>query len=915
MKVKGVINATRICAAGILLLATGTASATVGVRVIVENRAPENGTWLTPIWVGFQSDSFDLYDLDVPASEELERLAEDGNAAPLRELFELQMPDGVDGLIGSEPIAPGQTVERTFVLDNNDFHVRYFTYGSMVIPSNDAFIALEDPAAQAIFDGFGNFLGAYIVIDGTDVLDAGTEVNDEIPEHTAFFGQTEPDSGVDEYSVVHPHPGYLPPGSGGILDDPMFEGADFTQPGYEVARITIIRSDTVVPSGAVSGTWDVDGSPYLLQGDVVVPFGETLIIEPGVQVVSLCDCRLVVEGSMLAFGTPEAPILFTKDSTIPEWHGLHFFYGSEPSRLSHCIVEYGDADDTIPDDQGGGIYCEESALYLDHCTVRYNDAYEGGGIYAIGSDLTASHCQLVDNTAEDGAAARCDWSNVLLFANDITGNLAWGATGGGIYLDYCDAFLLQNNISDNQAYASDFYDPAHANGGGVAFTGHTLATLIANRITANLAHAEYEYGSEAKGAGIWSDGGPDLMLINNTIADNTASASPDWNEKHGGGLYVYSSDITVINGIMWNDIPQEISSPSEYGITDITVSYSDVQGGQGAVEIHPNHDLNWLAGNIDSNPLFVNPAAADYSLQDDSPCIDAGDPDYYPDPDGTLRDMGALATVQQGSLVADFDGDLDVDAGDMGAFAACMAGPEVTTPPPACAAPDFAQADLDDDLDADLMDAALLLGYATGSYSGACCVMGQCVELPEYFCMQVDGVFHGNGTTCPETSCDFWEYENITDFTFNWPRPGAGVSIADDLELAGSGIRQLYYYSLLVGAWEGEPYDCTVELWTDCPGNGGQPIPGTSHTWTDLPILQSSELEAEFDNVEIPANVWMVVTFSTDYAGWFVADEAEVGYTTDYYGLDLPPWSCTEVVPDDEYFSYYSGFWAIVRCR
>jgi hypothetical protein len=49
-----------------------------------------------------------------------------------------------------------------------------------------------------------------------------------------------PDTGVDENGVAHFHPGFLPVGSGGILDDPMFANADFTQPGYEVARITIV---------------------------------------------------------------------------------------------------------------------------------------------------------------------------------------------------------------------------------------------------------------------------------------------------------------------------------------------------------------------------------------------------------------------------------------------------------------------------------------------------------------------------------------------------------------------------------------------------------------------------------------------------------------------------------------------------
>jgi hypothetical protein len=54
------------------------------------------------------------------------------------------------------------------------------------------------------------------------VLDAGTQVNEEIPMNTAHVEQTTPDTGTTEGGVVLPHVGYMAPGRGGILDDPMF---------------------------------------------------------------------------------------------------------------------------------------------------------------------------------------------------------------------------------------------------------------------------------------------------------------------------------------------------------------------------------------------------------------------------------------------------------------------------------------------------------------------------------------------------------------------------------------------------------------------------------------------------------------------------------------------------------------------
>jgi len=48
------------------------------------------------------------------------------------------------------------------------------------------------------------------------------------------------------------------------------------------------------------------------------------------------------------------------------------------------------------------------------------------------------------------------------------------------------------------------------------------------------------------------------------------------------------------------------------------VSYSDVEGGlQGQ-------------GNIDADPMFLDPANHDYHITPESPCVDAGDPDFVP---------------------------------------------------------------------------------------------------------------------------------------------------------------------------------------------------------------------------------------------------------------------------------------------
>lgn len=210
----------------------------VSVQVTVENLAPAGGgNFLTPVWVGFHNGSFDLYDIGVAASPGLERLAEDGTTASLSGEFLSSSTGVVDGTIVGPggPLAPRDIAIMTFDLDGSLPSSRYFSYASMVIPSNDAFIANGNPTAHQIFDAGGNFLGAEFFVLGAEVTDAGTEVNDEIPANTAFLAQMAPDTGVPEGSTVQFHPGFIQ--GGDVLT--AFPRADFTVPGYKVARITV----------------------------------------------------------------------------------------------------------------------------------------------------------------------------------------------------------------------------------------------------------------------------------------------------------------------------------------------------------------------------------------------------------------------------------------------------------------------------------------------------------------------------------------------------------------------------------------------------------------------------------------------------------------------------------------------------
>ena len=243
-----------------------TNNATQGtlLRITVKNEAPTMGTFQTPVWVGLHDGTFDTYDLGSAASAELERLAEDGNVADLQTAFDTAAVGAgsgtINGVLQGAELAPGESASITIRVDPTDPNARYFSYASMVIPSNDAFIANGDPTAHEIFDATGTFLGASFTVLGTDVLDAGTEVNDELPANTAFFGQAAPNTGMTEGANITDHPGFIPASMGGmaILDDPMFVNADFENTvGYEMLSVEVTEvTEIAEPTGAAHITLD-----------------------------------------------------------------------------------------------------------------------------------------------------------------------------------------------------------------------------------------------------------------------------------------------------------------------------------------------------------------------------------------------------------------------------------------------------------------------------------------------------------------------------------------------------------------------------------------------------------------------------------------------------------------------------------
>lgn len=170
---------TSILTMAALTIASGTALAQpVQIQVNIENLAPTNSVAFAPLRVGFHSGSYDSFDNGASASDAIISIAEGGSGDAWFPAFGAADPSATLGSVltnGGGPLTPGANGSATFTIDPSIN--RFFSFGSMVVPSNDSFIGNDSPTQYQLLDSDGNLLISEITQYGRDIWDAGSEVN------------------------------------------------------------------------------------------------------------------------------------------------------------------------------------------------------------------------------------------------------------------------------------------------------------------------------------------------------------------------------------------------------------------------------------------------------------------------------------------------------------------------------------------------------------------------------------------------------------------------------------------------------------------------------------------------------------------------------------------------------------------
>lgn len=362
------------------------------------------------------------------------------------------------------------------------------------------------------------------------------------------------------------------------------------------------------------------------------------------------------------------------DNTASMSGGIHAYYSDVEVRQSVVSRNISDF--------GGGIHADFSRLFLKNCDFLENQANNGGGLHIWNSDLIIDSCEFkLNQVSSEGGAIEYNLADTMFFGvpyqlritgTDFRQNIAGFRSAGmrieqynqdtslaSIFIDQCHFFQnhaerisslrIAGNLKDFQLSNTIFNgNSSDLWVGGASFSGSSSGQVI---------NCEFSDNSAAQGnpCGVGVSNGSWVHFFNCTFAKNVSMAT--------GGLSVHrNGKASVTNCIFWGNTANQISvrGINEGSYSELYINYSNVQYGKDSVEVDSLAALYWGEGNIDGDPLFMDPDNGDYHLLKDSPCIDAGT--------DQIEILGTIYTCPLADLEGNSRSFSGQEGPDMGAF-------------------------------------------------------------------------------------------------------------------------------------------------------------------------------------------------------------------------------------------------------
>ncbi len=255
--------------------------------------------------------------------------------------------------------------------------------------------------------------------------------------------------------------------------------------------------------------------------------------------------------------------------------------------------------DAGQNDRAFHIFAAPSKITIENVTLQDGNFPNFGGCMAVNHPSGMIHLNLEDVIVQD-----CN---------------SEGSFGGGISF-----LLISSQLSANLVNVVVRRSHADIGGGGISIISHAEGANAEVRIINSVI---YSNTAEREGGGlqVWAElgGNSEALIINSTITGNTSH-----DQVHGGGgMAVVDTDQESENILgMYNTIL--FGNTADPG-GDLTI---DLSGTNSRTDIFYNdvHSVDHFRGtfnqgnNLDTDPLFLNPAGDDFHLHPDSPLIDIG---------------------------------------------------------------------------------------------------------------------------------------------------------------------------------------------------------------------------------------------------------------------------------------------------
>jgi len=304
------------------------------------------------------------------------------------------------------------------------------------------------------------------------------------------------------------------------------------------------------------------------------------------------------------------------------------------------------ADTYVSGDVGGQEWTIAGSPYIldGICVVNAQDnLYIGPGVVVRGNpdgNIRVFGQIYVDGTAE----------NPILMTENITGQRWCGIYVTGIG---SEAHLI--HVTVEKSHTNDY----RWNGGGLNihdgilelayctfrnnYSEFNAGAIYTYLVDYDIHHCVFHNNSSINDGGVWgSDLGCSGDFHHNLVYNNHSPTE--------GAFYLYQGDhridhITMVNNTS-NGGPPEIWGDAQVTNSIIwnTGSYTHLTTGMRSIAYSTiTHGFGSHPTISNSDPLFVDMGDNDYRLTAASPCIDAGDPNYPNDVNGTVTDHGAFS--------------------------------------------------------------------------------------------------------------------------------------------------------------------------------------------------------------------------------------------------------------------------------